>query len=328
MVRAALALAAAFLSVLSLQGQAPCAGPLGDDALKELAAGGVPAIRFRNLIASCGIESKSRDAAELETHLKTIGVPEAALSGLVPPPKAALGARWTSPIDGREMIFVEGGQAQIGTPPTELGRDPDEMAHTVAISSFWLDVSEVTNAAYRRFILGRPEWQKANIAASLHNGSYLKDWNGNDYPIGSGDRPVVGVSWPAARAYAAWAGKRLPTEVEWEFAARASTRSRYWWGETYESIRLGGLSNDAASLTLRTNQWGFRDLLGSVWEWTSTSYRPYPYAANDGRENQDASAKVVRGGSRANGENFVRSGNRSFEQTTSTSDLLGFRCAH
>lgn len=305
---------------------APCETRLTADAISKLVSAGVPAGRLRQLIASCGVDSLARDAAELESTLKNSGVPAAALAGLAPPATRERGTVWTSPIDGSQMVFVAGGNAQLGTPGSETGRDPDEAAHTVAVDGFWMDVVEVTNSAYRRFVLARPEWQKANVPASMHSGSYLKHWNGNEFPAGEGESPVVNVSWPAARAYAAWAGKRLPTEAEWEFAARAGTATRYWWGETFERARVAG-GKDSSTVTPRTNPWGLRDLLGGVWEWTSSSYRPYPYNRADGREEPAArDPRVMRGGSREHGENFVRSGNRSFEALITTSDLLGFRC--
>lgn len=306
---------------------APCETRLTVDALRDLVSAGVPPARLRQLITSCGLDSRTRDLAELESALKTAGVPAAALTALAPPAKSERGAVWVSPIDGQEMIFLPAGTTQLGTPPSEAGRDPDEGLHTAALESgFWMDVAEVTNSAYRRFILSRPEWQKANIAAAVHSGSYLKNWNGNEFPAGEADSPVVFVSWPAARAYAAWAGKRLPTEAEWEFAARAGTTSRYWWGDAFDRTRVASVK-DAFPPKQRTNPWGLRDLLGGVWEWTSSMYKPYPYNRTDGREDPNGrDPRVMRGGSRENGENFVRSGNRSYEQSISTSELLGFRC--
>lgn len=298
--------------------QAPCETRLTVEAIRDLVSAGVPANRLRQLIVSCGVDSRARDLVELELTLKKINAPVAATAALAPPAARERGTIWVSPIDGSEMVFVPGGSAQLGTPAGEAGRDADEAAHTITIENgFWMDVAEVTNAAYRRFVLSRPEWQKANIPSSMHTGSYLKNWDGNEFPAGEDDRPVVFVSWHAARAYAAWAGKRLPTEAEWEYAARAGTTSKYWWGEAFDRARAG-----------TPNPWGLRDLLGGVWEWTSSAYRPYPYNRADGREDPTAKdPRVMRGGSRENGENFLRSGNRSFEPPASTSELLGFRCA-
>ena len=85
---------------------------------------------------------------------------------------------------------------------------------------FYIDRHEVTNAQYKQFVDTNPLWQKDRIPSEYHDGDYLKHWEGNNYPQGQENHPVVYVSWYAAMAYAGWAGKRLPTEAEWEKAAR------------------------------------------------------------------------------------------------------------
>lgn len=305
-----------------------CETPLTETALKQMITGGVPAARLRQLIASCGIDIGQADAAATEARLKQIGLAAAVLTALAPPSTAVVGTTWVSPFDGRTMVFVPAGKFRMGSDATEPGRDADEDAHEVAVDSFWIDVDEVTNEAYRRFLISRPEWQKGNVPSESRDANYLKNWEGTAYPEGRGEWPVGWVSWPAARAYAAWAGKRLPTEAEWEYAARAGSTTRFWWGDSFDASRVVTDPKSAAAPDRRTNPWGIRDGVGSVWEWTSTLYRPYPYLATDGREDpRAAGARSARGGSRVNGESFQRSANRSMEDAAATSDLLGFRCA-
>ncbi len=331
MIRVAVLIVAAWLTSSAppaAQG-VQCDTPLNESALTELVSGGVPPARLRQLISTCGIDLGQADAEATESRLKQIGVAAAALTALAPPSTAAPGAAWVSPFDRRQMVLVPAGRFRMGSDAAERGRDSDEDAHEVAIpNAFWMDVAEVTNDAYRRFVISRPDWQKGATRPELAGANYLKDWQGTSYPEGRGEAPVVWVSWHAARAYAAWAGKRLPTEAEWEYAARATTTTRFWWGNDFDPQRVVVDQRAAAGDTQpRTNAWGVRDLVGSAWEWTSTLYRPYPYAAMDDREDARAAGpRTVRGGSRVNGEAFLRSANRSIEEASGASDLLGFRC--
>ena len=250
---------------------------------------------------------------------------------VVPPSDPALGQTWRSPIDQREMAWIPAGRFQMGSPATEPDRDEHEVQHMQVIErGFWLDTAEVSNAAFREFLLANPTWQKASIDSALHDGNYLKDWNGNEYPPGKAAQPVVFVSWFAARAYAAWAGKRLPTEAEWEYACRAGSSSTYWWGNAFFASRLANDPQPAGRPgdQDRSNPWGLFDILGNVWEWTSSLYREYPYRDEDGRDDPaEAGPRVRRGGSWANGAGMVRSANRNWDSPEMSNDLVGFRCA-
>ena len=116
-------------------------------------------------------------------------------------------------------MLIPAGEFLMGSEDEEAA-DQEQPVHTVYVDAFYMDAYEVTNLEYQQFLLENPEWQKANIEARFHDGAYLKEWSGTDYPTGKAYHPVTHVSWYTAMAYAEWAGKRLPTEAEWEKAAR------------------------------------------------------------------------------------------------------------
>jgi len=306
-----------------------CDKPLADADIKELVAAGVPAGRLRQFIASCGVSLSLPDGVSVENRLRQLGAAESVLSALAPPATSPSGGKWRSPIDQREMVFIPSGRFQMGSPAAEAGRDQDEPQSEIQIErGFWIDVTEVSNAAFQKFVIARPEWQKGRVSPELHDGNYLKDWNGTAFPAGAGDAPVVWVNWYAARAYALWAGKRLPSEAEWEYAVRAGSTTTYWWGDTFDAARAATKDYTIGPDPRRTNKLGVQDGLGGVWEWTSSLLRGYPYAANDGREAIGADGpRVIRGGSFANGPTFLRAANRNTQQTSVAYDLVGFRAA-
>ena len=239
---------------------------------------------------------------------------------LAPPRNATAGMDWPAPTDGRTMVWIPAGVFQMGSPNSESGHEADETLHAVTMASgFWLDSGEVTYRAFQTFVLANPDWQKSRIDARWHDGNYLADWNGNTFPQGKAEAPVVNVSWYAARAYAGWAGKRLPTEAEWEYAGRGGTRSAYWWGDAFEQGSLAGAAK---------HPWGLVGMLGGVWEWTSSLYRTYPFVNSDGRNDASAEGpRVIRGGASTSGPAILRSANRNNGVADGSSDLLGFRCA-
>ena len=122
----------------------------------------------------------------------------------------------TSP---KGMVLIRAGVFQMESHEDDDMFIQEKILRPVYVDAFYMDKHEVTNAQYKRFIDANPTWRKDRIDPKFHNGDYLKWWRDNTYPQGRGDRAVENVSWYAAMAYAAWVGKRLPTEVEWEKAA-------------------------------------------------------------------------------------------------------------
>ncbi len=125
-------------------------------------------------------------------------------------------------------------------------------------------------------MLANPRWQKDRIDRAFHSGYYLADWNGNDYPGGKANHPVELVSWYAVLAYAGWVGKRLPTEAEWEYAARGGLSGKaYPWGDVIDlgKANYGKNVGDTTAVgKYPSNGYGLYDMAGNVWEWCLDEY--------------------------------------------------------
>jgi formylglycine-generating enzyme required for sulfatase activity len=204
--------------------------------------------------------------------------------------------------DGKEMVYIPAGEFPMGS---DEGRDNESPAHMVYVNAFYIDRYPVTNEEYKRFVdaTGYPvpcyevEW------ADLYD--YNWDPDERTPPEGKEKHPVVLVKWEDARAYAAWVGKRLPTEAEWERAARSTDGRRWPWGNEFvegccniRESNAGGTTPVGQYSPEGDSPEGGGDMVGNVWEWTSSLFRPYPYDANDGRESLVANGwRVLRGGS-------------------------------
>lgn len=264
-------------------------------------------------------------------------VPVASTSGTrsaptpTPPSNPSAGTSWFTPSDGREMVWIPSGQMQLGSPASEGGRFGDETPHAAgSTSGFWLDATEITNAAYQKFLSARPEWRKERVTQTVAAKSYLDDWVGTQYPAGKEDHPVLYVSWYAARAYCGWAAKRLPTEAEWEYAARAGSTGPRWWDAHTEAAPFADARRGTTPVDgpRSRNPWRLADALGSVWQWTSSVYRGYPYRANFGHEDSLANgARVLRGGFWGIAAGELRVAVRFRLAPVSSVDNVGFRCA-
>ena len=253
----------------------------------------------------------------------------------------------TTPPEG--MALIPAGTFQMGR------EDPDAYAyeqpvHTVHLDAFFMDTHEVTNAQYKRFVDANPQWGKDNIEARFRQGNYLWYWTGTDYPAGKADHPVVWVTWYAAMAYAEWAGKRLPTEAEWEYAARGGlARQKYPWGDTitpadanYDESGIGDTTPVGA---YPPNGYGLYDTAGNVYEWCLDAWDADFYAASHDSRNPIAggmtlqelrenfttipndSRRVLRGGSGNSSASGLRVAFRVGGTPTNTYVPLGFRCA-
>ncbi len=252
--------------------------------------------------------------------------------------------------DGMKMAYIPEGTFMMGS---NDGSDNEKPIHKVYTDAFYMDEHEVTNAQFRKFLEANPQWRKDRIEKKYRDGDYLKYWNGMNYPGGKADHPVVYVSWYAAAAYAQWAGARLPTESQWEKAARGGLAGKkYPWGDTltHDDANYGGTGGrdrwDGTSPvgSFPANGYGLFDMAGNVWEWCVDEYdsgyyskspkdnptgpgTPIRFVDNDFTNVKNS--RVVRGGSWLTFTTlllFLRCANRVYLVPMYAHDLFGFRC--
>lgn len=233
---------------------------------------------------------------------------------------------------GMKLNWVQGGCFTMGSLPTERDHGNDESSHQVCVKGFWIGNTEVTNEQYRRF---KPNHDSGNFQGRSLNGD---------------TQPAVNLNWGDAEAFAEWlsfeANKRfrLPTEAEWEYAARAGTQTRYYWGNDIDpryanfsdrndptGASIGNL-DDGQAVTAPVgrylpNSLGLRDMAGNVWEWTCSEYNP-----NYGNAEQQCSTRrpsegqrVVRGGAWNSGPGELRAAKRQPQKPDQRNPTTGFR---
>ena len=264
------------------------------------------------------------------------------------------------PSDG--MVLIPAGEFDMGSNDPEAKGD-EQPVHRVYVDAFYMDRTEVTNAQFKEFLLENPQWHnklivtKADLFSTPSDGNYLFTWSGNNYPQGKADYPVRYVSWTAARAYANWAGKRLPTEAEWEYAARGGLKGkRYPNGDTIAArdANFNHQNRDPRYIDDRkgttpvgkyaANGYGLYDMAGNVSEWCRDGYDSEFYSTfprNDVARNplspdnvrykrnldNFVGLLVLRGGSYASNGSRVRVSARSNSHPTFIlHGGMGFRC--
>ena len=255
----------------------------------------------------------------------------------------------TTPIETTPegMVLIPAGHFQMGREDEGALHDTQPV-HTVHLDAFFMDEHEVTNLEYKEFILENPRWQKSHIDKRFHSGYYLEHWSGNNYPPGKANHPVTYVNWYAAMAYAEWAGKRLPTEAEWEYAARGGLAGKKYPSGNTISNRQANYQSHVGDTTVvgqyAANGYGLYDMAGNVWEWCLDAYDAEFYAQSRDSRNPVSGAptiqwildnftsiptnsrRVFRGGCWKYGVSFLRVAYRNMDRPTGEYETLGFRC--
>jgi sulfatase modifying factor 1 len=260
--------------------------------------------------------------------------------------------------DGAEMVFVPAGEFVMGS--EELG-DDERPAHWVYLDSFWIDRYEVTNERFARFVAATgyqteaerrgwgwvwkgSEWEKVEGADWRHPRGRLAELTTK--PRSSiedkMDHPVILVSWNDAEAYCRWAEKRLPSEAQWEKAARGPSIGsghgrRYAWGDEFDSAKANTSESKRGDTTpvgsfspQGDSPYGASDMTGNVWEWVadwygSETYSQAPLTNPPGPAT--GTYKVLRGGSWPFDEVYARAAFRYNVKPEYTYDFVGFRCS-
>jgi formylglycine-generating enzyme required for sulfatase activity/predicted Ser/Thr protein kinase len=233
------------------------------------------------------------------------------------------------PVDGMEMVLVPAGVFWRGAEDNDLDAGGDETpGHWVYLDEFWLDRTEVTNGMYALCV------QAGVCQAPTKRGSktrllYYGDSSYDDYP-------VIHVSWQDANTYCNWVGRRLPTEAQWEKAARGGDGRAYPWGEQNPSARLVNFNNQVGDTTPAGNYpqgaspYGALDLAGNVQEWVADWYNAnyYRLAPIESPLGPDSGEfRVLRGGSWFSAARAVRATFRNWNYADQGNDSSGFRCA-
>jgi formylglycine-generating enzyme required for sulfatase activity len=234
------------------------------------------------------------------------------------------------------MVYVPGGTFQMGS---ESGETPEQPVHDVTLGAFWIDRTEVTNAQFAAFLNDEGNQTEGGATwLDTEDENCLMEQSGGEFqPKGDyADHPVILVSWYGAAAYCEWAGARLPTEAEWEYAARGPEGHLYPWGDddptcdlaqysdcSGRTVPVGGLPDGAS--------WcGALDMAGNVWEWVADRYSDTYYKrspASNPKGPTFGAKRVVRGGGWFYYPSSVRSASRYRGDPGDSGDYVGFRCA-
>jgi formylglycine-generating enzyme required for sulfatase activity len=257
------------------------------------------------------------------------------------------GSTRVSEIDQMEQVYVPSGEFIMGSNDIEAkvtlegGRAyPEIPVNTVYLDGYWIDKYEVTTSQYA-LCVEAGVCQPPYLSSSETRPKYYGNPEYANYP-------VIWVNWHMARAYCEWAGRRLPTEAEWEKAARGTDGRKYPWGNEPVSGERANFCDVNCPRTIANelyddgyadtspvgnypagaSPYGAMDMSGNVWEWIGTLIRDYPYDPNDGREDLDANGeRVWRGGPWSNGYWWMRSAVRYRSIPSYWYVNLGIRCA-
>ena len=230
-----------------------------------------------------------------------------------------------------EMVLIPAGSFEMGDHLDGMGNA--QPVHTVTLDGFYIDSSEVTVGQFKQFVnqSGYKPYLVSNEGWSMdrYHQNVAKYSPSNDHPI-------IYVGWNDAAAYAKWAGKRLPTEAEWEYAARGGLAGkRYPWGDEIDKTKAhynswnGGCGTTKAVGSFKANGYGLYDMAGNVWEWGADWYGSDYYGKSPAKNPPGpgtGSSRLLRGGSWRVGTGYIRVAARDTDNPLYGNYHTGFRC--
>jgi formylglycine-generating enzyme required for sulfatase activity len=235
-------------------------------------------------------------------------------------PRAAEGMSSTAPSaasgggQAEALALIEASMKSIPACSFLMGsdaQDAEKPQHKVTLGAYRVCDHLITNKEYSLFVAANPQWGKDRADPDLRDEHYLEDWTEAGYPEGKEDHPVAFVSFNAALAFAAWVGKRLPTEAEWECSARGGLVGKKFPNGDQMNDKLANLAKQYRGTTpIRTfdpNGFGLYDMAGNLFEWCSDWYGPYSAGeAADPKGPGSGEYRVARGGSWMSGASALR----------------------
>ena len=230
------------------------------------------------------------------------------------------------------MVYIPAGEFRMGS---NSGKSDAQPTHKVYLDAFYMDIYEVTNEQYKEFIdsTGHPA---PFLDPAKYPWAEKYNWKDGMYPEGTEKYPVVLVSWDDANTYAKWHGKRLPTEAEWERAAKGRKNRLYPWGNEWDPTKCNSRENGLKSAQTvdsykeGVSEFGLFNMAGNVWEWCSDWYAKdyYKKSLKESPKGPEVGAtKVIRGGSwDTYGIHRLRCDARESQFPSTCSYDIGFRC--
>ena len=299
-----------------------------DDAARVKVA--MAAIQFNGVSGQLSFDAQHnpvKSAVVLQVKNKKVSYfttvkPVASGNAANPTHALGIGSTRISEKDGMKLMYVPEGNFKMGS---DTGESYEKPAHTVYLDAFWMDQTEVTNSMYAKCVNAgncHAPWDIISTTRSTYYGNSQ-----------FADYPVMYVDWNQANTYCQWAGRQLPTEAQWEKAARGTDGRTYPWGEGIDRQKAQYLGPDTAkvgSFPKGASPYGVLDMAGNVWQWAADWYSETYYGSSPDHNPAGPDSgqfRVLRGGSWGDNPNIVRTSNRDKDVPNDKGNNKGIRCS-